>query len=144
MTDLNTSANGVLFLCVANSSRSQMAEGFARVLAPTNCEVFSAGSSPTHVHPLAVRVMGEVGTNISGQRSKSINEIEHDRIGTVITLCAEQVCPVLPGQVTRHHWPFEDPAAATRSQEASLAAFRRVRDGIGEAVARHFRGLAGP
>lgn len=122
--------SGFLFLCVANSSRSQMAEGLARHMAPEGLEVGSAGSRPTRVHPLAVQAMREAGIDISAHRSKSIDEIDKDRIGTVVTLCAEEVCPVLPGAVQRHHWPLEDPAAATGSEQERLEAFRRVRDQI--------------
>lgn len=120
---------GLLFLCVANSARSQMAEGLARAMAP-GLEVWSAGSAPTRPNPYAVEVMREVGIDIGGHRSKGIDEIPRDRVGTVITLCAEEVCPVLPGDVRRLHWPFEDPAAATGSRDEILAAFRRVRDQI--------------
>jgi arsenate reductase len=128
----------VLFLCVANSARSQMAEGFARGLAGPGAEIHSAGSAPTRLHPLAVRVMREAGIDISGQRAKSIEEVPRERIGTVITLCAEQACPLFPGEVERLHWPFEDPAAAAGSEEEVLAAFRRVRDQIRRRVERYF------
>jgi len=121
---------GILFLCVANSSRSQMAEGFARLLAPEGIQVYSAGSEPTRLNPLAVEAMKEAGVDISAHVSKSVDTIGKARIGTVITLCAEEVCPVFPGDVVRHHWPFEDPAAATGSHEQKLEAFRRVRDQI--------------
>jgi arsenate reductase len=121
---------GLLFLCVANSSRSQMAEGLARHLAPPGLPVHSAGSAPTQVNPFAIQAMEEIGLDISSHRSKSVDEIDKDRIGTVITLCAEEVCPVFPGQVERHHWPLEDPAAATGADHDKLAAFRRVRDHI--------------
>jgi len=121
---------GLLFLCVANSSRSQMAEGIARSLAPPGVEVMSAGSQPTQVNPFAVRAMRELGIDISEHRSKSVDDVDDARIATVVTLCAEEVCPVFPGTVQRHHWPFEDPAAASGSDEERLAAFRRVRDQI--------------
>lgn len=127
---------GVLFLCVANSSRSQMAEGFARAMVAAGTEVFSAGSAPTRINPLAVRVMQEVGIDISTHRSKSIEAIDASRIGTVVTLCAEEVCPVFPGPVQRYHWPFEDPAAEGNEDER-LAAFRRVRDRIRATLERH-------
>ena len=129
----------LLFLCVANSSRSQMAEGLARNMAPPGLEVRSAGSAPTHVNPLAVRAMDEVGIDISEQRSKPIAAIDRERIATVITLCAEEVCPHFPGEVERLHWPLADPAAATGTEEERLAAFRAVRDQIRAKLEEHFR-----
>jgi arsenate reductase len=123
-------ADGVLFLCVANSSRSQMGEGLARSMLSDGPEIWSAGSQPTRVHPLAVRAMRDAGIDISGHFSKSVDSIDRDRVGTVITLCAEEVCPVFPGRVVRHHWPLPDPAAATGSEEDQLESFRRVRDDL--------------
>jgi arsenate reductase len=135
--------SGLLFLCVANSSRSQMAEGLARHMARhmglPELEIFSAGSAPTQVNPFAIQAMKEIGLDISGHRSTSVDDIDKDRIGTVITLCAEEVCPVFHGQVERHHWPFEDPAAATGSDEDKLAAFRRVRDQIQTRLTEYLR-----
>ncbi len=131
--------DGILFLCVANSARSQMAEGLARALAPGGVEVFSAGSAPTTLNPHAVAVMRELGIDISGQRSKSIDEIPVDRIHTVITLCAEEVCPVFPGTVRRLHWPIDDPAAARGTDAEIREAFRRARDEIRERLAGLFR-----
>ena len=124
------SRTGVLFLCVANSARSQMAEGLARAVAPKGREIYSAGSAPTHLNPFAREVMQELGIDISSHRSKAIDEIPSARIGTVITLCAEEVCPVFPGNVERFHWPFEDPAAAKGSDEEVRKEFRRIRDQI--------------
>lgn len=129
---------GLLFLCVANSSRSQMAEGFARQMAPADVPVHSAGSEPTRVNPFAILAMKEVGIDISAQSSKSIDQIDKDRIGTVITLCAEEVCPIFPVPVQQHHWPFEDPAAATGHDEERLAAFRRIRDQIETRMRAYF------
>ncbi len=120
----------VLFLCVANSARSQMAEGLARSLTPEGFGVYSAGSMPAVVNPYAVRVMRELGIDISDQLSKGLGQVPLDEIDTVITLCAEEVCPVFPGEVQRLHWPCRDPAAASGSDEARLASFRRVRDVI--------------
>ena len=119
-----------LFLCVANSARSQMAEGLARVLYGRLVRVQSAGSQATVVNPSAVTVMREVGIDITGQRSKSIDEIDPASVRTVITLCAEEVCPRWPGQVTRLHWPLTDPASTdpSISAEALLARFRAARD----------------
>ena len=130
---------GVLFLCVANSSRSQMAEGFARTMAPKGIEIASAGSAPTRLNPLAVKVMAEVAIDISGQKAKSLHSIELDRIGHVITLCLEQVCPTFPRAVRQDHWSIEDPAAVAGSEEEKLRAFRRVRDQIRKRLEAHFR-----
>ena len=132
------SPTGVLFLCVANSARSQMAEGLARSVAPKGREIYSAGSAPTHLNPFVREVMQELGIEISSHRSKAIDEIPPDRIGTVITLCAEEVCPVYPGNVQRFHWPFEDPAAATGSDEEIRQEFRRVRDQIRGKIGEFF------
>ena len=133
-----TNKNGVLFLCVANSSRSQMAEGLAREMAPEEVEIFSAGSNPTSVNPAAMDVMEEIGIDIRKQQSKSIQEIPQERIGTVITLCADEVCPVFPADVQKRHWPFDDPATVTGTQEDVLAAFRQVRDQIHEVIRKYF------
>ena len=130
--------DGVLFLCVANSSRSQMAEGLAREMAPEDVAIFSAGSNPTSVNPAAMDVMEEIGINIDKQQSKSIQEIPQERIGTVITLCADEVCPVFSTDVQKLHWPFDDPATVTGTQEDVLAAFRQVRDQIHEVIRKYF------
>ena len=135
---MGESRAGVLFLCVANSARSQMAEGLARAVAPKDREIYSAGSAPTHLNPFAREVMQELGIEISSHRSKAIDEIPSDRIGTVITLCAEEVCPVYPGNVQRFHWPFEDPAAATGSDEEIRQEFRRIRDQIRGKIGEFF------
>jgi arsenate reductase len=122
-----------LILCTGNSCRSHLAEGFLRASAGDSIDVQSAGSNPTgHVHPLAVKVMAETGVDISGHRSKHLNEFLGRKIETVITVCgaADQACPVFPGQVNRHHWPFDDPAKAQGSEEEILNVFRRVRDEI--------------
>ena len=122
-------ADGILFLCVANSARSQMAEGLARNLMPDRT-VFSAGSAPTKLNPHAVTVMREIGIDIAAQRSKPVDEIPSERIASVVTLCAEEVCPVFPGNVRRIHWPIEDPAATTGPEHEVLDAFRKARDEI--------------
>lgn len=96
-------------------------------------DVRSAGSKPAgYVHPLAIQVMREIGIDISGHRSKSMNEFLSVPVETVITVCgnADQACPMFPGQLNRHHWPFDDPAHATGTDEEKLAVFRRVRDEI--------------
>jgi len=122
----------VLFLCVANSARSQMAEGLARDLFGGQPAVMSAGSAPSNLNPYAIEAMAEVGIDISGQRSKSVDEIDSDSIDLVVTLCAEEVCPVLPGRVRRLHWPIADPASTDPSvtPEEFRARFRTARDQI--------------
>jgi arsenate reductase (thioredoxin) len=123
----------VLILCTGNSCRSHMAEGFLRAAAGDILDVQSAGSKPAnHVHPMAIQVMREAGIDISQHRSKHLNEFLDKKVETVITVCgnAEQVCPMFPGQVNRHHWPFDDPAKAEGSNEEILKVFRRVRDEI--------------
>ena len=118
----------ILFLCVANSARSQMAEGIARAVAQSGVRVWSAGSDPRRVRPEAVTVMREIGIDISGQRAKSIPEIPADEVDTVVTLCAGNVCPILPVRAQSFHWEIADPAATEGSEEARLAAFRATRD----------------
>jgi arsenate reductase len=123
----------VLILCTGNSCRSHMAEGFLRAAAGDLIHVESAGSHPTgHVHPLAIRVMAEVGVDISGHRSKHLKEFLGQPIRTVITVCGnlDQGCPVFPGQLQRHHWPFPDPARAGGTDVENLENFRRVRDDL--------------
>ena len=125
-------AKSILFLCVANSARSQMAEGLARGIFGPDVRVQSAGSRPSQVNPYAVDVMREIGIDISSQYSKSVEAIEPATVDTVITLCAEEVCPVFLGKVDRLHWPIEDAASADPSlgREQMLARFRKVRDEI--------------
>jgi len=118
----------ILFLCVANSARSQMAEGIARSLAPPGVKISSAGSSPASVRPQAIQVLKEIGIDISGHRSKGLESIDAGSVDAVITLCAEEVCPVFPGKVDRVHWGLPDPAGITGTEEARLNAFRSVRD----------------
>ena len=121
---------GLLFLCVANSARSQMAEGLARARFGPRVRVASAGSSPTAVHPLAVAALDEVGIDIGGQQSTSVDAIDPESVDVVVTLCAEEVCPVLPGRVRRLHWPMPDPAGAAGADADRLERFRSVRDAI--------------
>jgi len=120
----------VLILCTGNSARSQMAEGLLRHDAGNRFEVFSAGTKPTHVRPEAIAVMQELGIDISGHRSKSVDEFAGQHFDYVVTVCdhARDNCPVFPDATTRIHWGFEDPAAVEGSEERRLAAFRRVRD----------------
>ena len=130
---MKTTRPTVLILCTGNSCRSHLAEGFLRAAAGEILDVQSAGSKPAgYVHPLAIKVMQEAGIDISKHRSKHLNEFADKKIETVITVCgnADQVCPVFPGQVNRHHWGFDDPAHAKGSEEEILSVFRRVRDEI--------------
>jgi arsenate reductase len=128
----------VLFLCVANSARSQMAEGIARRLAPDGVRVSSAGSEPSRVRPQAVEVLAEMGIDASEHRSKSLDEFADEDVDCVVTLCAEENCPVWLGEARRVHWPLPDPAAATGSDEEVLASFRGVRDEIHRRLALLF------
>lgn len=120
----------VLFLCVHNAARSQLAEGFARALAPAGVEVMSAGTEPRGVHPCAIEVMAEVGIDLAAQSSKSLADVEWQRCDTVVTLCGEaaEACPTLAGDVRQVHWPLPDPSQAPEAER--LAAFREVRDEI--------------
>jgi arsenate reductase (thioredoxin) len=123
----------VLILCTGNSCRSHLAEGLLRAAAGDLFDVQSAGSKPAgYVHPMAVGAMKEVGIDISGHRSKHMNDFLSRDVETVITVCgnADQACPIYPGQVNRHHWPFEDPAHATGTDAEKMAVFRRVREEI--------------
>ena len=122
----------VLVLCTHNAARSQMAEGLLRALAADRFEIASAGTEATHVHPLAIRAMDEVGIDLRGHSSKTVDRLATEPWDFVITVCdaASERCPVFPGRTTRVHWSFEDPSAAAGSEEERLAVFRRVRDAI--------------
>ena len=124
----NGPARGILFLCVSNAARSQMAEGIARSIAPAGTKVWSAGSRPTSVRPEAITVLREICIDISGYRSKAVTEIPATEVDTVITLCGEQECPLFLGKATRLHWDLHDPAAVAGSDADRLTAFRQVRD----------------
>lgn len=133
----------ILILCTGNSCRSHLAEGLLREMASDLFEVASAGSEPAgYVHPKALAVMAEIGIDLSTHRSKPLSEFLDRPVTTVITVCgkADQACPVFPGQVNRHHWPFEDPAGATGSEGEVLGVFRRVRDQIRAAFAAYVDG----
>jgi arsenate reductase len=121
-----------LFICTHNSARSQMAEGLLRSLAGDRYEVFSAGTEPGAIHPYAVRVMAEIGEDISLHRSKSVDEFAGHPIDMVITVCdhVKETCPIFPGGAQKIHQSFEDPSALTGSEESILAGFRRIRDKI--------------
>jgi arsenate reductase len=144
--------NHILFLCVANSARSQMAEGIARSLAPSGVKVSSAGSQPSRVRPEAIAVLKEIGIDISHHHSKGLDAIDAGimnaaasccshpvsplrldaidayTVDAVITLCAEEVCPVFPHKVVKLHWGLPDPAAVKGDEETRMGAFRAVRD----------------
>ena len=123
----------ILILCTGNSCRSHLAEGILRAVAKDRFRVASAGSKPAgYVHPLAVKALAEIGIDISAHTSKHMNEFLDQPVETVITVCgnADLACPIFPGQLNRHHWPFDDPAHATGTDDEKLAVFRRVRDEI--------------
>lgn len=129
---MTTTTRSVLFLCVANSARSQMAEGIARMRFGDSVRVQSAGSAPSRVNPYAVEVMRELGYDLTTHGSKSVETIDPASVETVITLCAEEVCPVFLGRATRLHWPLQDPASddPTLTRDDMLARFRAARDEI--------------
>jgi arsenate reductase (thioredoxin) len=132
----STAPERVLFLCTHNSSRSQMAEGLLRARGGTHYQVFSAGTHPRAVHPLAIKAMAELGIDISeqaGHRAKGIEEFESEPpMDLVVTVCDEaaEECPYFPRARHQEHWGFPDPSAATGTEEERLAVFRRVRDAI--------------
>ena len=133
----------ILVLCTGNSCRSHLAEGILRAAAGDILNVVSAGSRPAgYVHPLAIKVMQEIDIDISSHTSKHLNEFRSAAIETVITVCghADQACPVFPGQLNRHHWPFEDPAHATGTDDEKLEVFRRVRNEIRRTFAAYADG----
>lgn len=151
----------VLFLCIHNSARSQMAEGLLRHFYGEKYEVFSAGSSPTQVHPLAIKVMAEIGIDISKQTSKSIEEFRNKDIDVVASVCrssAKVICPfcsspiirgrpeiiktTLPGAKHYIHHGFSDPSEVDESDEEKLAAFRRTRDAIKKWILNYFAARA--
>ena len=121
---------GLLFLCVANSARSQMAEGLARARFGDRVRVASAGSSPARVNPFAIAALDELGIDISGHHSKSVDTIDPASVDLVVTLCAEEVCPAFLGNARRLHWPLPDPAGGAGSDAERLDGFRAVRDEI--------------
>lgn len=124
----------VLFVCTHNSARSQIAEAFLRTLGGDRFEAFSAGTEVTSVRPEAITAMAEVGIDISGQSSKSLEQYLGEPFAWVITVCdrARETCPIFPGAEHAGHWQFDDPADATGSIEERLSVFRRVRDEIRE------------
>ena len=141
MTDGATPRKKILFLCIHNSCRSQMAEGLLRELASDRFEAFSAGLEATRVHPMAARVMAERGIDVSQQHSKTIGDLADQEFACVVTTCSEaqEACPTWHGTAEMLHWPFPDPAAAAGAEEERLAQFRAIRDAI-EARIRAFVG----
>ncbi len=137
-SDLAPARNGLLFMCYGNTARSQMAEGFARMLGPAELTFFSAGSAPGEVHPGAIRAMKEVGINISEYTTKGIKDVPMQRIATIVTLCDEQPCPPLQQGVSHLHWPLPDPNEPAYTDEDQVLAFRRVRGEIRELISRLF------
>jgi arsenate reductase len=131
-----TEKSRVLFLCTHNSARSQMAEGLLRDLAGDRFEAFSAGTEATHVRPLAIRAMDEIGVDISGQESENLDRYIREPFDYVITVCddANEACTFFPGARERLHWSLEDPSKAEGSEEERLAVFRSVRDRIKDQV----------
>jgi len=130
----------VLFLCTGNSARSQMAEGYLRHVAGAEYEVFSAGTDPVGLNPLAVDAMREIGIDISQQTSKHVREFLGAKFPFVVTVCdrAKESCPIFPGAIRFIHWSFPDPAQAQGSHEERLEAFRRVRDQIARHIDKQF------
>ncbi len=120
----------VLFICTHNSARSQMAEGLLRHLAGDRFEAYSAGTEATLVRPLAIKAMAEIGIDISGQTSKTLNRYLNEPFAMVITVCdsAAETCPIFPGAAQRRHWSLPDPSKATGSESEQLAVYRRVRE----------------
>lgn len=136
----------ILILCTGNSCRSHLAEGILRRALGDDYIVASAGSKPAgYVHPLAIKAMAEIDIDISGHRSKHLDEFLNQDIETVVTVCgnADQACPMFPGQLNRHHWGFDDPAHATGSEEEQLSVFRRVRDEIRDVFEAYASGRKG-
>ena len=127
----------ILFLCVANSARSQMAEGLARRQFASDTEVLSAGSQPSKVNPYAIEAMAEIGIDIRGHHSKSVDDVDAGSADLVVTLCADEVCPVLPGRVKRLHWPIPDPASndPNLSADEMRVRFRTARDDLRARIA---------
>ena len=134
----------ILILCTGNSCRSHIGEGFLRAALGDRANIQSAGAKPAgFVHPLVIKVMAEVGVDISAHRSKHLKEFLEQPVATVITVCGnvDQACPIFPGQLNRHHWPFLDPAKATGSEEEILKCFRTVRDEMRRVFEAYAAGL---
>ena len=133
----------IMFLCTGNSCRSQMADGLAQKLGGDRFEIYSAGLEAHGLNPRAVKVMGEIGIDISGNTSDVIDSELLNTMDYAITLCgdADERCPLTPPTVTKYHWPFPDPAKATGTEAEILEQFRSVRDAIAERLAEFIRGI---
>lgn len=132
----------VLILCTGNSARSQMAEGLLRNIAGDRFDVESAGTRPSHVRPEAIDAMREIGIDISSHRSKSVDQFTSEKFDYIVTVCdnAKESCPIFPGDATRIHWSFDDPAAVIGTSTERIEAFRRVRDQIEERLVSFVEG----
>lgn len=130
----------VLFICTHNAARSQMAEGLVRALYGNRCEVFSAGTDPGIVSPFAIKVMAEIGLDISSHYSKSIQEFSNQSFDYVVTVCdhAKESCPFFPGGKKILHQSFEDPSSLTGTEEENMAGFRRIRNAIRSWIENEF------
>ena len=132
----------ILFLCVGNSGRSQIAEGLAKDMLPKSCDIRSAGSKPAkNVHSDAIFVMDEIGINISSYKTKSIESLDMEfinKLDQVITLCAEEVCPIVPKSTNTLHWPNEDPDNDSYTKTQSENAFRKTRENIFNLLKKFF------
>lgn len=135
--DKDTTPRGILFLCVANSARSQIAEGLARALLPETIKVASAGSQPGRVNPAAIAVLAEIGIDITRHYSKGVDDVALDDFDHIVTLCAEEVCPVVTGNIRLEHWPLPDPVGASEDAD-DLAPFRQVRDRLRELILEQY------
>ena len=138
--EIKKDQEAILFLCVANSCRSQMAEGFARQLASDRYKIYSAGTEPKSLHPLAIRVMHESGIDISKQYAKAVDAIPLDRIDHVVTLCgdADEPCAALAPRAKHSRWPLADPTRAVGDEQQVISAFRATRDDIQTRVRQLF------
>ncbi len=146
MSESVTQPMRILFLCTHNSSRSQMAEGLLRARGDGAYDVFSAGTEPRMVHPLAIKVMQELGIDISAHRAKSLEEFrDQPPMDLVVTVCddAAEACPYFPNARHQVHWGFSDPSRVEGTEEERLAAFRHIRDLIATRI-RQFLGLQPP
>ncbi|MFQ5702622.1 MAG: arsenate reductase ArsC [Gemmatimonadales bacterium] len=124
----------VIFLCVANSARSQMAEAIAGKSAPDGWRVFSAGSNPGLLHPLAVETMSEIDIDISERQPKGLSDVPLDKADVIVTLCSEEVCPAVPENAEHLQWPLPDPATQGDTIRSQFDAFRATRDTLKERI----------
>ncbi len=132
----------ILFMCVANSARSQLAESLARQIFEDEAEIRSAGSQPSKVNPYAVRALSEVGADVRSLYSKSVDDLPFEFVTSldyVITLCAEEVCPVVISTARRIHWPLPDPAGKNGTEDEQMGRFRETRDIIKLKLVEFFR-----